>query len=114
MIYDNGVVYVCSLVNTAPNGRKPKNELVKRYKFWFNQRTIGYNRQYLAKGVNEQVDMLIRIPYCLGVRIGMFALLGNGEQYHINNVSHGLDDINALIYTEITLERLDDNYDVAD
>lgn len=111
MQLDSGTLFICELQNVAKNGFKPKYELVKIRKNWFGERTVGYNRQYLAKGVNEQVDMLVRIHYDSNCRIGMYAVLGNGEQFIIDNVQQILDE-NNLRYTDITLRRLEKNYDL--
>lgn len=130
MMRDSGVLYICELTNIACNGLMPKEVLKKVSKYWFEMRTVGINRQYLAKGVNEQVDLLVRIPRDLKVRIGEYVMLGNGSQYHIDNISHGHDEslfsrmvnqkyyktarIVGLDYTELTLSRLENNYDVED
>lgn len=112
MILDSGVLFICRLDNVAENGRKPVMQLTKISKYWYAERTVGYNRQYLAKGVNEQVDMLVRIPHDRGVRIGMYAMLGNGEQFIIDNVSMIRDDYTNLRFTDLSLRRLEQLYDV--
>lgn len=113
MIFDDGVVFPCRLENQAENGDMPEMVLVPFGKYWYGERTVGYNRQYLAKGVNEQVDMLIRIHHTRAIRIGNYAVLGNGEQFRITNVSMVTDE-NNLRYTDLTLQRLDENYEVKD
>lgn len=113
MIRDSGVVWVCHITNQASNGLMPSMVLEPYGKYWYGERTVGYNRQYLAKGVNEQVDMLIRIPYTRGVRIGDFAVLGNGEQFRITNSAIITDADTNLRATELTLMRLDNYYEVA-
>lgn len=126
---DDGVLFICDLLNTAQNGDMPKEQLVKISKHWFEIRTIGANRAYLAKGVNEQLDMLVRIELNNNVRIGQYCMLGNGDQYRITLVSSGEDAnertkqvdkyyyrqpaIVGLKYTELSLTRLESNYDVA-
>lgn len=114
MIFDDGVVFICDLENTAPNGRMPQMQLVKKDKLWFAERTVGASRFYQARGVNEQVDMLIRVIGKRSIKIGQYAMLGNGEQFHINNVQHIIDDVNNLRYTDLTLERVEDYFDVAE
>ena len=57
--------------------------------------------------------MLIRIHYDQNARIGMIALLGNGDQFRIANVTHAYDSDSRLRFTELTLERLEDFYNVA-
>lgn len=126
---DDGVLFICTLTNTAENGDMPKYELTKNKKYWFEFRTVGVSRAYEAKGVNERVDYLVRIPKDTHIKIGEFCMFGNGEQFRIDNVSHGQETfqrskqynsvyykqpvIAGLEYTELTLYRLDKNYDVA-
>lgn len=126
---NDGVLFICTLDNTADNGDMPKEVLTKTNKYWFENRTVGINRQYLAKGVNEQVDLVVRIMKATQVRIGMYAVLGNGEQFVITHVTtgreiyerHKIVDRNYyrkpamvdLDYTELTLMRLEKNYDLA-
>ena len=118
MILDDGVVFICTLQNVAEPGKMPTEQLTKYRKFWYGERYVGYNRQYAARGVNENIDMMIRIPYDRGVRIGMYAVLGNGEQYRIDLVSQATDftgyqnERRSLKYTDLTLSRLEHNYDL--
>lgn len=126
---NDGVLFVCTLDNAADNGDMPREVLTKKYKYWFENRTVGINRQYLAKGVNEQVDLVVRIAKAVQVRIGMYAMLGNGEQFRITHVTTGHETYERhkivdkyyyrkpamvdLDYTELTLMRLENNYDLA-
>ena len=80
---DSGIVYLASLTNTAAAGLKPEYSLTKISRSWYEERMIGFRRQYAAKGVNEQVDMLIRINYLQKARIGLYAILGNEEQQQV-------------------------------
>lgn len=125
---DDGTVFICNLVNVAENGLMPKQALQIVGKFWFENRTIGFNRFYTAQGVNQRVDRLIRIDWTNIPQIGQFAVLGNGEQFQIDMVSEGQEtnqrqklidskyyrspQIVGLKYTELTLSRVEKNYDV--
>lgn len=113
MLFDDGVLFVCNLINKAENGRKPEYQLRYVGKYWYGERTVGYGRFYDAMGVNEQIDMLVRIHHTRDVRIGMYAVLGNGEQFRITNVQMVLDD-DGLRYTDLSLSRVEDYYSVAD
>lgn len=116
---DSGILYLCELkdVNELISsdysvGDMPHEELAKINRHWYEERMVGMNRQYLAKGVNEQVDMLVRIHFDKQVQIGMYAVLGNGEQYRITNVSRAIDE-DGLRYVDLTLQRLEDYFNVA-
>lgn len=122
---DAGIVTICRLKNIALDGDMPRDVLVplkdenENVLTWqFEERVIGYRRQYEAKGVEERVDMLIRI-WRSPVRIGMYAVLTDyegqenpyGDQYRIDNVTNALDE-NGLKITDLTLYRMDDLYEV--
>lgn len=122
---DAGIVTIYTLTNTGEAGDMPKDRLVPAtdsggnvLTYQFEERVIGYGRQYEAMGVNERVDMLIRIWRC-PVRIGMYAVLTdyegqentNGDQYRIDNVQNIYDD-DGLKVTDLTLYRMDQLYEV--
>lgn len=112
MNLDDGILYLCTLINTAENGRKPIERLTVINRYWYGERTVGFARQYAAKGVNEQVDMLVQVKYDGMPRIGMYAVLGNGEQFLVQNIAHFFDSETELRCTELTLQRLENYYDL--
>lgn len=125
MNLDDGTLRICTLQNVGEAGQMPRQVLTPIRRHWYGERSIGYNRQYAAKGVNEHIDLLVRIVHDRAVRIGMYAVLGNGEQYRIDHVMHGGEydyfsqitgpmGTGSLRYTELTLSRLEALYDVAE
>lgn len=113
MLHDSGILTFCTLRNTAPKGAMPAEQMVKVSEDYYGERTIGYGRQYAAKGVSEQVDLLAEVWQDRSLRIGMYAVDDSGDQYRIDNVQHTADDDGILI-TLLTLRRLDDLYDVSE
>ncbi len=112
MILDNGTLRLCTLENLANNGRMPIQKLVPYARHWYQERTIGMNRQYLAKGANERVDLYVYIHEERRARANQYAVLGNGEQFYVNMVDHVIEENTNLKYTTLSLQRLDQNYDV--
>ena len=110
--FDDGVCYICDLMDVSKPGLMAKQELHKIARHWFENRMVGFRRQYAAKGANQSIDMLIRIHYEPKARIGTYALMGNGEQYRIDAVATGYDTDTHLRFSELTLSRLEDFYDV--
>lgn len=108
---DAGYVLICSLVNRSDPGNMPRECLNVLAEQWYEERRIGYGRIYAAKGVNEQIDMIIRI-WREDVRpaIGYYAVIEN-DQYMITAVNPTEDDDGLQVY-ELTLQRVDDKYDV--
>lgn len=112
MLLNDGVLTVYTLENISASGRMPVEQLVQHSQHYYGERTIGYNRQYAAMGVNQQVDMLVRIWYDKTIRIGMYAVDEDNDQYRIDIVQH-LDDEDGLRVTDLTLSRLDKLYDIS-
>lgn len=110
LILDDGIVTICRVENKSVNGNMPKPVLVAVSSTNFGERTVGYGRQYSAKGVAEQVDMLVRIWQDRTVRIGMCAVI-DGEQYRIQNVQH-LYEKAGLKMTDLSLQRLEEFYEL--
>lgn len=121
-LMDSGVLTLCNLVNTAEAGDMPSYKLSPVIAEYFGERTIGINRAYLAKGADEQIDMLVRI-WDEGTRpkIGQYAVLTEyryqeneaGDQFRITLVQPVTDEDGLRVF-DLTLERLVDNYEVAD
>ena len=123
---DAGIVTICTLDDVSEAGDMPKPKLVplthedETLTWGFEERMIGMNRQYAAKGVSERVDMLIRI-WRAPVRIGMDAVLTDyedqenpeGDQYRIDNVQQTLNE-NGLKVTDLTLYRLEELYEISE
>lgn len=110
--FDSGVVYLCALEDVAEAGHMPVQKLVKKNKYWFMTKTIGFARQYAAKGANESIDFYIRVQDGHDFRGGMYAVLGNGEQYRVTYCTPVTGDQDYMRYTDVTLARLDKYFDV--
>lgn len=115
MLLDAGKLTLCTLKEKEERkpGSMPQESLVPGETCFYGERTVGYNRQYAAMGVNERIDMIARIWQNRAARAGMYALLDNGEQYRITFAQQLLDD-DGLRVTDLTLERLDKLYDVSE
>lgn len=113
MLHDSGSLTFCTLRNTAPRGAMPREQLVPASEQYYGERTIGFGRQYAAKGVSEQVDLLAEVWQDRSIRIGMYAVDDLGDQYRIDNVQHTTDDDGILI-SLVTLRRLDDLYGLSE
>lgn len=119
MILDSGTMLVCKLEQVfdqdlvSQKGRMPELKLVPFNKHWYQERTVGLHREYLAKGVNERIDLYAYIHEDRKVRIGDYVVLGNGDQFRITMVNHVIEENTNLRYTTLTCQRLDENYDVA-
>ena len=105
---DAGILTLYTLVNTAPKGDKPLEQLSKVGEAFYAEKTVGYNRIYAAMGANERIDTVVRcynteIPYS-----AKYVILEDGEQYQIS-IKQKIVDEDA---TDLTLVRVEDYYDV--
>ena len=109
---DSGTCRIYTVTDAAENGEMPNPTLHEYgdYEWSFEDRMISYSRQYAAMGVDQQIDRIIRI-WRTPVRIGDVVVIGD-EQYRIDNVQPTLDD-DSLQVTDLTLRRLEANYDIA-
>ena len=118
MILDSGTMLICKREHeTDPTllsrkGHMPELKLVPYAKHWYQERTIGLHREYLAKGVNERIDLYVYIHEDRRVRIGDYVVLGNGDQFRITMVNFVIEENTNLRYTTITCQRMDENYDI--
>lgn len=110
MTFDDGVVTIYALEEVGEPGDMPKEQLVVKCEHDFGERTVGYGRQYAAKGVSEQVDMLVRFWQDRSIYIGDYAGI-EAEQFRIDNVQHLKDD-DGLPVTDLSLRRLDKLYEI--
>ena len=106
---DAGILTLYSLVSTTTTGDAPVEKLEALGTAFYAEKTIGFNRIYAARGANESIDMVVRcyntdVPY-----EAKYAILEDGKQYQIA-VKQKIVDEDA---TDLTLNRLEDYYDVA-
>ena len=110
---DSGTCRIYTVTDAAENGEMPNPTLHEYgdYEWSFEDRMISYSRQYAAMGADQQIDRIIRI-WRTPVRIGDVVVI-EGEQYRIDNVQPTLDD-DSLQVVDLTLRRLEENYDIAE
>ncbi|HIT34778.1 MAG TPA: hypothetical protein IAC31_09190 [Candidatus Faecousia intestinigallinarum] len=111
MRMDDGMLTVCNLTLEASTGNMPVERLSPISRHFYGARTVGMNRQYAAMGVNERVDMLVRIWRDRNIHIGDYVLLEDGQQYRIDQVQQ-VDDEHGLPATDLSLSKLENNYAV--
>ena len=116
-MFDNeGLVSIYTVTNTAPAGDMPKMSLAKQSDAYFQNRVIGYGRMYAAKGVNESIDLLIRLWYDPSIRVGQCAVITDSDfsgQYHIDMVQHTTNE-DGLKVTDLTLSKLEETYAISE
>lgn len=113
MLLDAGILTICRLEDKTSGGSMPKEKLVPVSRHYYGERTIGYGRQYAAKGANEKVDLLAEVWQDRTIRVGMYAVAEDDTQYCIDQVQHK-ENSEGLRVTWLSLSRLEDFYDIAE
>lgn len=108
---DEGLLKFYSLTNTAQNADMPEEQLVylDQEAFYANK-TIGYNRMYAAKGASYKLDKLVHVYATALPEAAKYVILEDGRQYRIGDIQVIVDE-DAI---ELSLERLEKNYEVLD
>jgi hypothetical protein len=110
MTFDEGILTIYSLINTAQPGNKPKVELVQKVRCWYNYDNLGYGRYYTALQAQQKLEAVVNIPGWEEVEAEDICELENGKQYRIRMVQPTWDKFGLQI-TKLSLERWDGLYD---
>jgi hypothetical protein len=113
MMLADGVLRIYTLQNTASQGAMPVEQLVStdNRDHFYADRVVGFSRQYAAKGVDQRIDKLVRI-WATPIEIGAYVILDDADQYRVDMVQSLRDD-EGLKVVDLTLSKLEANYDVA-
>ena len=101
-----GLLTVYALTDTAAKGYMPAEKLVAVCTCFYSDRVIGYGRAYAALGADQRIDRLVRCYNTALPETGKYVILEDGKQYRITLKQVIGDDV------DLTLERLETNYDV--
>ena len=108
---DEGLLTFYKLTNTAQPGDMPTEQLVSLdVTAYYENRTIGIQRRYLAKGADYQLDRLIRCYNTIIPEEAKYVILEDQRQYRIGEMQTIVDE-GAV---DLSLERLENYYEVSD
>ncbi len=113
MLLDSGILRVCTLEDMADPGGMPLERLVEKSRHWYGERTVGYGRYFAAGQANERVDMLVRVWADRNISTLDYCVMEDGTQYRILQVQQVTDE-DGLRVTDLSLERMGENYDVTE
>ena len=110
MTFDDGIVRIYTITNTAEDGKKPVKGLTYVESFYFGYDTLGINRYYTALQANQQIESVINISgwNTIAARSSV-AVMEDGSQFLIQMVQPMLDE-DGLRITKLSLERINQNY----
>lgn len=113
MTFDDGILKVCEITNTAPNGNKPVYKLAVKASYYFGFDVVGFNRYYTALSAKVQISHVVNIPGWDQISALSVIVLEDGTQYRLSQVQPMLDDAGLRI-TKLSLERITENYELAE
>lgn len=109
--FNDGIVEIYAVENTAAPGRKPGGVLTRKGKLRYQRRTVGIKRHYAAMAAGAKVDLLLRVPYRKEVSSQDVAVPTlDGRQYRITLVQ--VPESVTPPVMDLTLERLERDYDL--
>lgn len=112
MTFDDGIVNVYIITNTAEAGKKPVKGLSFRESFYFGFDTLGINRYYTALQANQQIEAVINIPGWNSIPArSAVAVMEDDSQFLIQMVQPMLDE-DGLRITKLSLERIGEDFAV--
>lgn len=113
---DEGLLTFYKLSNDAASGMKPVEKLVPlkvddvNVTAYYENRTIGIQRRYMAKGADYQLDRLVRCYNTIVPEEAKYVIMEDLRQYRIEDIA-GIVDEGAC---DLSLERLENYYEVLD
>lgn len=112
--YNDGLVKIYKLGNTAQPGDMPKEGLALKQTLRYHERTVGVNRYYAALKDDVRIDAVLRCPRIDGISETkadiLIAVPNDGLKYRVVQVQYPEDVTPPSM--DISLERLGDEYDV--
>ena len=111
MTFDDGILTICSVENDAKPGMMPKPMLVIKERFYYGYDTIGISRYYTALQANQRIEAVVNVPGWGDIAVTDICVLENGNQMRIV-MRQPMQDENGLRITKLSLERVDEEYDI--
>lgn len=108
--YNDGIVAIYSVVNTAQPGYQPEEMLIEKCVLRYEERQFGVQRYYSAKQNQAEIERVIRTPRMQSVSNQDMAITEDGTLYGIGMVQAVMDVYPPSM--DITLTKIDRDYEV--
>lgn len=109
MTFDDGILTIYAVANTAQPGQMPVEGLEEKEKYYYGFDTLGINRYYTALQAQQQIEAVVNIPGWGDIAATDVCALDNDDQFRIVMRQPTLDD-NGLRITKLSLERINEKY----
>lgn len=109
MTFDDGILAIYKVENTAQPGQMPVEGLTEKDRYYYGFDTLGINRFYTALQAQQQIEAVVNVPGWGDIAATDICALDNGDQFRIVMRQPTLDD-NGLRITKLSLERINEKY----
>lgn len=110
MTFDDGILTIYNVSNSADEGEKPVFSLTEKSKHYYNFGELGYGRYYTALQAQQRIECVVNVPDWLNINVTDICALDNEEKYKIVMVQKLLNNDNLKI-TRLSLEKVGDIYE---
>lgn len=111
MTFDDGILTVWNVENTAQPGEKPVYGLTEKAQYYFGYDTLGINRYYTALQADQQISAVVIVPGWGDIKVTDVVSMEDGTQYVIQMVQAAKDE-NGLRIMRLSLERVKQDYEL--
>lgn len=109
MTFDDGILTVYDIANSAEPGAKPVPALAEKSKHYFGYDNLGITRHYAALQANQQIAAVVNISGWHDIKVTDVCTLENGGQYTVIMVQPTTDE-DGLRIMKLSLERVSQTY----
>lgn len=109
MTFDDGILTIYTVTNTAQPGQMPVEGLEEKEKYYYGFDTLGINRYYTALQAQQQIEAVVNVPGWGDIAATDICALDNGDQFRIV-MRQATSDDNGLRITKLSLERINEKY----
>lgn len=111
MTFDDGILTIYKVENTAHPGQMPVEGLTEKDRYYYGFDTLGINRYYTALQARQTIEAVVNIPGWNDISALDICVLEDGRQYKLAMIQPTKDE-NGLRIMKLSLERLGKTYDI--
>lgn len=108
--FNDGVVTVYSVSDTAKPGYKPKTTLVRKVKLCYEERRLGIQRYFSGKQNQIKIERVLRCPSTGQISTQDVAITEDCKQYRIDLIQKADGVYPPSV--DITLSHIEQKYEV--
>lgn len=108
--FNDGVLTVYSVENTAQPGYRPVEGLVKKVTLRYNEQRLGINRLYMSRQNQTEIERVLRVPRNENISNQDVVITESGKQYQIDYVQSVADVWPSCL--DLSLTKVEQEYEV--